>query len=100
MLLVLMATLPGYLLMIYLKPVLEQQVIQVVASLLLAGLQLIALIPWFLAMQLSESQSPDILLAVVRAPEIKIMPNTVSYRRSRCCDGLDASFIMLLARCW
>lgn len=36
MLLVLLATLPGYLIMIYLKPILQQQVLMVVASLLLA----------------------------------------------------------------
>ena len=37
MLLILLATLPGYLVMIYVKPVLEQQVLYVVASLLLAA---------------------------------------------------------------
>lgn len=38
MFLVLMATIPGYVVMIYLRPVLEQQVILVVASLMLASL--------------------------------------------------------------
>ncbi|MCA8995591.1 MAG: ABC transporter [Planctomycetaceae bacterium] len=41
MLLVLCATLPGYLLMIYLKPILEQQVVMVIQSLLLATLFLV-----------------------------------------------------------